>query len=305
VVSVLCCACVAFFAAGPAGASEILARNAAHVRLATDEHGRALVTYVERGRTWHVFVSGAINARQPSRSVRQVAFTKDYSGGRGEWRRFAGTCTPYDGPKLAWFVAGCKAADGSYWALQRWRRVLPNVGYRPWLPLQRADELHVSHWSGPTARLDASVLRTGGGRYDEVFGRATYRGRAIFGFHTTKAGNPLDTYGRLIYLDTFDSAYGRGWRRENSFVAHKGSGMYCYAFTPHSGYAGYPRPRSTTLVGNGRKYRLTLPGPGVTPDVRASLAGLPSDDATAVQTRTEPKLARLIAATGDRTCGLP
>jgi hypothetical protein len=49
-------------------------------------------------------------------------------------------CRPYDGPKLAWYVpgSGCKAPDGSYWALQSWQRMLPNLGFKPWKPEQRS-----------------------------------------------------------------------------------------------------------------------------------------------------------------------
>ena len=85
VVSLLCCVLPAL-AAGPAGAAEIVTRDAKNVRLATDDQGRALVTYSQGGRMWHVFYSGAINARQPSPSISQVKFKVDYSGGRGQWK---------------------------------------------------------------------------------------------------------------------------------------------------------------------------------------------------------------------------
>src|SRR5438477_2019080 len=100
-------AIVALTFALPAGAAEIVTRNAARIHLATDTHGRAMVTYTQGGRTWHVFYSGAINARVPSRTVRQVKFKADYSGGRGQWRHFRNGCRPYDGPALAWFVTAC------------------------------------------------------------------------------------------------------------------------------------------------------------------------------------------------------
>ena len=44
-----------------------------------------MVSYFQRGRMWHVFVSGAVNARSPNPVVPQVHFKKDYSGGRGKW----------------------------------------------------------------------------------------------------------------------------------------------------------------------------------------------------------------------------
>src|ERR1051325_6954966 len=121
-------ASLALASASPAGAAEIVTRNATRIHLSTDNHGRAMVSYFQRGRMWHVFYSGAINARTPSPSVKQVKFKVDYSGGRGDWRHFKNTCRHYDGPTLAWFVSACKASDGSYWALQTWQRMLPNVG---------------------------------------------------------------------------------------------------------------------------------------------------------------------------------
>jgi hypothetical protein len=63
---------------------------------------------------------------------------------------------------------------------------------------------------------------------------------------------PLDSYGRNIYLDTFNSRYGGGWERENSFVAHRPTGVFCYMVRPG---------------GRGKRYRATVIGPGVTPDI--------------------------------------
>src|ERR1051326_337249 len=154
-VGLVCSAFLALATALPAGASEIVTRNATRITLETDNHGRAMVSYFQRGRMWHVFVSGAVNARQPSRTGQQVHFNKDFSGGRGEWKHFKNTCRPYDGPELAWKLRACKASDGSYWALQMWQRMLPNVGYTPWTHGQKVWEVHVSHWTGQTAQLSA------------------------------------------------------------------------------------------------------------------------------------------------------
>src|SRR5205085_8379406 len=121
----------AFVALVPAvaGASQLIDRNASGVGLAVDAHGRALLTYRAQGKLRRVLAWGAINALAPARSRPQVAFKLDYSGGRGAFRN---TCRPYDGPKLAWLVTACKASDGSYWALQSWQRMLPDLGYTPW-----------------------------------------------------------------------------------------------------------------------------------------------------------------------------
>ena len=306
--SALFCAFVALVVAFPAGAAEIVTRNAKQIKLSTDNQGRAMVSYFQRGRMWHVFYSGAINAREPSRSVKQVKLKVDYSGGRGEWRHFKNTCRPYDGPELAWFITACKAQDGSYWALQAWQRMLPNVGYIPWKHEQKVWELHISHWTGELPQLEVYQDWVYGGRFHEVFGRATYRGKPIYGFKTTSSGKPLDTYGRLLFVDTFDSAYGPGWRRENSFVAHKPSGMFCYGFYPYSTYGNYPHQRSERVTGNGKRYRITLSGPGVTPDVTWTGNGLVDYDPTVPELfdweQQMTSLVREMAAKyGENLCG--
>ena len=121
-------ALVALAGAGSAQASAIIDRNAQHVRLAVDGNGQALISYEAHGQVMHVRAWGAINARQPTSAVAQVRFRKDYSG--RSWTSFKNTCRAYDGPKLAFQVAACAASDGSYWALQSWRRTLPNFDGR-------------------------------------------------------------------------------------------------------------------------------------------------------------------------------
>ena len=308
VVPVVLLAFLGLVAAVPADAAQIVTRNPRGVRLAVDNKHRAMVTYYHGGRWWHDFFWGAINARTPSQDMKQVKFRVDYSGGRGAWRHFKNTCRPYDGPALAWLVTACTARDGSYWALQSWQRMLPNVGYVPWKHEQRVWELRLSHWTGLPAQIEVYTDWVYAGRFHALFGRATYRGQPIYGFKTTASGNPLDAFGRLVFLDTFDSAYGPGWRRENSFVVHKPSGMFCYGFFPHSSYGDYPKQRTQKLAGNGRRYRITLSGPGVTPDVTWTGAGLPDYDPKNpqlldLQNQMREKVRSMARAYGDRLCG--
>jgi phosphoketolase len=56
-------------------------------------------------------------------------------------------------------------------------------------------------------------------------------------------------------VDTYTSRYGRGRKRENGFLTHRGTGAFCYGFYPHGN-----RP-----IGRGEEYRATVMGPGVTP----------------------------------------
>jgi len=252
---------------GVANASQLLARNTSSETLAVSAGGRALVTFHADGRLQRVLAWGAVNARRPTVARKQVELRTDYSGGWGTsgrpvWKAFRNTCGRYRGQPLPYVAAACTARDGSHWALQRWQRYQANFAVPPWRPGHGAWELRISHWRGPAAVLDAWVDWSYSGRWHHLFGRLTYRGHPVHGFSTTLDGNPLDTYGRVLYLDTLDSAYGSGWRRENGFVARNPDGSFCYVFVPHRTQAGELRPAA-----NGRRYRISVNGPGVTPDV--------------------------------------
>jgi hypothetical protein len=264
-------------AAAPATAGQLIDRNAAHPRLEVNAAGVALVTYTKAGRLRHTIAWGGINARlRPARpGVPQVKFKVDYSGGWGAfhdrlWTHFGNVCGAYDGPKLPWLAAACKAPDGSYWALQDWQVAMPNFGVAPWLTAQRAYWLRLAHWRGPLPKLEAYVDWIYSGRYQEVFGRYTYLGRGIRGFGTTDVGAPTDDYGRLLYLDTRNSVYGRGWKRANAFISHGPPGMFCAGLYPHAG----------NDPGNGDRYRITAAGPGVMPDVLWQGKGLHDYDSS-------------------------
>jgi hypothetical protein len=250
----------AVFAALPAtaSASQLINRNATHVKLAVNRSGVALLTYRASGRLNHTLAWGARNARTPTPGGKQVRFKVDYSGGWGSrhkdvWRGFKNACGPYEGPELRYLVAACTAPDGSHWAVQKWRRLLPNFGLRPSFA-QRAVEMHLSHWSGDLPEFVFKVdwvYR----RFDHLYGWLTYKGKGVYGFRATKYGAPLDTWGRNVFVDTHDSRYGRGWKRENGFLTHRPSGAFCYGLYPHGN-----RP-----MGKGDMYRATVLGPGVTP----------------------------------------
>ena len=264
-------------------ASQLIGRDAKDVTLRVNARGQALVGYSAKGKRWTVLTWGAINARHPTQDRPQVAFRVDYSGGWRTYRRtlsrgFANVCRPYAGPALPWFVTGCTTPDGSHWALQAWQRGLPNLGLDPWKPLQASWELRLSHWSGDLPKLEIWPNWAYSKRFDHPFGRFTYLGQPIYGFAATTKGAPTDTFGRNVYVDTFDSAYGPGWRRENSFLTHRGTGVFCYGLYQHEPYPGYPavgrRPE-----GKGERYRATVVGPGVLPDVAWEGAGPGAFDA--------------------------
>ena len=281
-------------------ASQLIDRNATGISIQLNGKGEALITYKAEGRLRHVLAWGAVNARPPALGVKQVKLQLDYAGGYGKyfkqdagvqrlvaqyagirrnpgyqsspvgkqlrqaqqtadtyWKTgFHGGCEPYDGPKLSFVRLEYKAADGSYWAIQSWQRELPDYGVTP-APSEAVWELRLAHWTGPLPVLTVHTDWSWDHQYDHLFGSLFYLGRPAFGFRSTSVGNPLDSYGRNVYIDTFNSIYGAGWRRENSALTHKETGAFCYSFNGHP-----PHP-----AGKGSRYRVTVIGPGVTPDV--------------------------------------
>ena len=237
--------------------------------------GVALVEFRQRGGgERHVLVWGAINALShpaDSSSVQQ-AFKLDYSGGWKSrhdpryWRRFKNVCGAYDGPALPLLVAACKAPDGTYWALQMWQRKLPMRGFAPWTASQKENEVQVSHWSGALPLLEVYRDWTYGHTKQGFFGRLTYDDQPVYGTRSPSA-RIGDRWARNIYIDTFNSDYGKGWRHDTAITTHSPSGGFCYTFVAQRPPAGYPseKPNGNGL---GKKYRITVMGPGVTPIVR-------------------------------------
>lgn len=262
-------------------------RNVTGPTIEVNAKGVALVQYrTQQGAERHVLVWGAVNGvPNPTADPQQQAFRVDYSGGwksrknASYWRTFENGCAPYDGPTLPFFVAGCKAPDGSYWALQEWRRNLPMRGFRPWTAAQKAVELDVSHWRGPLPRLEVYQHWTYGDRLQGLFGRLTYEGRPVYGTHSSSATR-TDPFARNVYIDSYDSDYGPGWKHDTAIAVDEGDGGFCYSFVPQAPPPGYP---STKPNGNGlgRRIRLSVIGPGVTPIVQWVGNRLPAFDAAA------------------------
>jgi hypothetical protein len=197
-------------------------------------------------------------ALKPKIAAMYAALAKLRETATNYWKTF--TCPRYDGPAVAYQIAACKAPDGSYWALQSWDRDLPDYGVTP-TKAQSQLEIHLAHWTGPLPQLDVNVDWAWGGQWNHFWGTYTYAGKGVYGFGSTSAGVPLDTFGRNLYVDTLDSAYGAGWRRENSFLMHGPLGSWCYSVNPHGAHP----------AGTGSQYRFSILGPGVTPDVSTTV----------------------------------
>ncbi|MEX0850282.1 MAG: hypothetical protein WD015_02150 [Gaiellaceae bacterium] len=288
VFRLLLLACLVAFALASAasapGSEPLTDANVSLGSLQVNAKGEALVTYRRSdGRIRRVLVWGALNARPPSAEVPQVRFRWDYAGGWGKyrngkyWTRFKNRCGAYDGPPLPMLVAACKAPNGTYWTIQAWQRRLPLLGFDPWLPEHTNVELHVAHWSGALPLLEAHSKFTYDGRWQGVFGRYSYLGSPVYGFGATPKGVPKDNYGRNLYIDTLNSAYGPGWKRESGILTHKGTGTFCHSFVPQRPFAGYPS-QDLRPAAPGERYRFTAGGPGVTPVMQVEVPGLTDAD---------------------------
>jgi hypothetical protein len=217
---------------------------------------------------------------------------------------FRSSCRPYSGPALPWLVAACTASDGSFWALQSWQRALPDLGETPWLAAQSVWELHLSHWSGPLPVLEIHLDWVNTQKAQHLFGRLSYLGVPVHGYGSEANGNPTDTYGRNIYLDVLNApGYGPGWKRENSFLTHNPGGNFCYGLYPHAPYPGYPAGERP--AGIGERYRATVIGPGVLPDIGwdgASIGALDPADAEQVSYEQQMNALSDTFSTTDKLC---
>jgi hypothetical protein len=108
--------------------------------------------------------------------------------------------------------------DGRYWALQAWRRLRGG-------PV----ELRFSRWRGaPTLLTLRSVCCKW--RSENIAGQATFHGRPIFGYRATSTGNPLDSLGRIVYLDTFRQSR---WQRMMGILTHRPTGKFSLWIRPY------------------------------------------------------------------------
>jgi hypothetical protein len=248
-------ACSVAVLVSSASAAEIVDRNVTSPQLRVNAKGDvALVTYHLKGRLHHVLYWGARNWADK--------FLRDYSGGwkskAADWKQFPNHCRPYTGPAIELVVASCDAPDGSHWALQKWARLWNNYGGDS-APV----ELYVSHWTGDIGDLTVQTDWGYHGKHEHLWGSFQFHGKPVFGNKWTLTGVPLDKAGRNVYVDYAD---GGTWRRENSFLTHKGTGGFCYLFGTQGG-------RSTGV--EAPSYRATVIGPGVSPLVRDQFAPPP------------------------------
>ena len=237
-------------AAGSAAPSQLLVRNAANVRLTVSARGVATLSYTTRGVRRHAIAWGARDALAPRQTRPQVRFRVDYTGGWGAFGRpgLAGTRRVPSVPR-----AGASVARGRVHGARR--IVLGGTA----MAAAHFDEGQRGNVRAPPVALDRKTRRRSrSASIRAPTGTSSSAGTASAAcpstaFGRTRRGEPLDPYGRNIYVDTYDSVYGSGWHRENGFLARRPAGLFCYVLDQ--------------VEGKGTKYRATALGPGVTPIV--------------------------------------
>jgi hypothetical protein len=253
--------------------STLIARKATSVSISiTPKDKQAVLTFRQNGQFRSVLAWGAINARPhptcgkiqgPRCGPAQVELSHQrlFSSGALGKKILKGPnlCKPYDGPALPFVVAACKSPDGTYWVAQSWVRL-----HKPGTTVSKgARELRLSHFSGALPVLDIKLawVKSHGVYYDHLFGSYTYLGQPVYGLRWSKTGVPLDGYGRVVYVDSLNSHWGKGWRRAQGFLSKPWSGQFCYSFWGKA--VGSPNWK-----GEGDAYRATVMGAGVLPDMK-------------------------------------
>jgi hypothetical protein len=181
-------------------------------------------------------------------------------------------CGRYTGPKLFAVIAACTLPNGSNWAIQAWQNGLPDNGWNPITVRSGSRGLFVSHWRGalPVLWFKADWIYAGtrNGPYDHLYGTFSYHGHPVYGFGSTSRGAPTDSFGRLIYVDTLDPPWRRGyrqrngWFRFNAVLVHRPDGDFCPGV-----YGTISGVKTRNKPGRGAAYRVIANGPGVTPVV--------------------------------------
>ena len=134
--------------------------------------------------------------------------------------------------------------------MQSWQRNLPHRGFARGRRGNERRSCASRTGRGPLARVELYADWAFDGAAHGIFGRMSYAGKPVHGFHTTSQGAPTDGYGRSLYIDTHDSPYEPGWKRETSIVFRKPTGAFCYSFWPTHDVSlpGSPRGRRATAT---------------------------------------------------------
>jgi hypothetical protein len=211
-----------------AGASLKLSTWTSGERLAVASDGSAQITWREGGRTRTAVVRGG---------------NVTYSGSFG-----AGHSGQAVKPDVSFGIAEVVLPGGTRYALQRVRRLGQFGKLGP-------PELRFARWRGKQPELTLTGEWAYNGSLPRICGTATYHNRPFFGLRHSVSGNPLDDFGRNVYIDVLR---GGSWFRIMGVL------------TRPNGFALLIRDAAW----RGSRYRALVPGPNIqgdlAPDVTAS-----------------------------------
>ena len=108
--------------------------------------------------------------------------------------------------------------------------------------------------------------RSANKHFPVLFGSLTFTGIGVYG-PGNRYGSPTNSYGRNVYIDTFDSDYGPGWRRVMGILTQPTNGTFCYEFAKKGGSNG------KNGISKKNTYRLTVIGPSLTPVITMKFQG--------------------------------
>jgi hypothetical protein len=186
------CAVVAALAAAPTGARASLKISAAtsSERLEVDAAGRAEIDWHVGARTWSAVVEG--DRITYGRTLPDSATARRVS------------------PTVVDALVEEVLPDGEHFALQKLQRTGQFGARGPF-------ELRFARWHGAPPVLTLRGEWAESATFPRLCGTATYHGKPFFGLRHTISGNPLDDFGRNVYLDVKRPG---GWYRIMGVLTH-------------------------------------------------------------------------------------
>jgi hypothetical protein len=194
------CLALACLGPAPAHASIKIAGDAHNASLQVDAAGNAVVNWTATDGSRHsllvlrdgsVRYGGTLSGGDVSRATTEVT--------------------------LPWVVAVRRTPDGSFYALQSWRRLATG-------PV----ELRFSRWRGAATSLTLRAVCCKWGS-ENIEGSASFHGRPVYGSKVTPQGAPLDPYGRNVYLDAYRGGH---WVRMMGILTHRPTGLFSLWIRP-------------------------------------------------------------------------
>ena len=238
--------------------------------LAVNGRGEALAQLPRRRtvRDRDVLVWGAMNAHAPDTRRPQVRFELRLRGG---WRTYGSAGTRGRSGTRCRAVRRSRARPPRR-RLQGARRLLlgaaalaaaaPMRGFDPFRPRhvgRRAARLALV---GPAARARGLAELDYGGRLQGLFGRLILPRRARARLPDTVRDEEPTAYARYVYIDTFNSVYGRGWRRDTGDRHASAQRGLLLQLRRRRRRRPAIRRREPRGPGNGERHRVTVDGPG-------------------------------------------